>query len=151
MKKIKTYEIRHEIGIKATSKLVYQALTDIKMLSNWWTSDTRGTSKVGNFLEFWFVDFCQKFEVIELKQNQFVHWKCADKGLEDWEETEIRFSLRSDEKQCFVNFIHSGWQDNTGLYPHCSTKWAVFLLSLKEFLETGRGRPFPHDLAVNHN
>jgi hypothetical protein len=27
--------------------------------------------------------------------------------------------------------------------------WAIFLLSLKEFVETGRGRPHPHDMPVN--
>jgi hypothetical protein len=32
---------------------------------------------------------------------------------------------------------------------HCSTKWAVFLLSLKALLETGAGSPFPHDTQIN--
>jgi hypothetical protein len=29
---------------------------------------------------------------------------------------------------------------------HCSARWAYFLLSLKSYLETGRGTPFPEDL-----
>jgi hypothetical protein len=27
--------------------------------------------------------------------------------------------------------------------------WAIFLLSLKEFVETGKGRPHPYDMPVN--
>ncbi len=27
-------------------------------------------------------------------------------------------------------------------------KWATFLLSLKDYVETGRGRPFPNDLKI---
>ncbi|HXW68742.1 MAG TPA: hypothetical protein VEJ88_03960 [Dissulfurispiraceae bacterium] len=36
---MKTYDIRHEVGIKASPKAVYQALTDINKLAGWWTSD----------------------------------------------------------------------------------------------------------------
>jgi len=34
---------------------------------------------------------------------------------------------------------------------HCSTKWATFLLSLKDYVERGEGRPEPRDtkIAVN--
>jgi hypothetical protein len=34
---------------------------------------------------------------------------------------------------------------------HCSTKWATFLLSLKDLVENGKGRPEPRDtkIAVN--
>jgi hypothetical protein len=34
---------------------------------------------------------------------------------------------------------------------HCSTKWAVFLLSLKDLLEKDKGQSAPDDVAVNHD
>jgi hypothetical protein len=34
-------------------------------------------------------------------------------------------------------------------FPHCSIGRAIFLLSLKEFAETGKGRPYPCDMPVN--
>jgi hypothetical protein len=36
------------------------------------------------------------------------------------------------------------------MHAHCSTKWAVFLLSLKDYLETEIDKPFPHDIHINH-
>ena len=36
-----------------------------------------------------------------------------------------------------VEFIH-----------HCSTKWAVFLLSLKALLETGHSAPWPNEVKL---
>ncbi len=33
---------------------------------------------------------------------------------------------------------------------HCSTKWAMFLMSLKAFVETGRGAPFPNDVHISN-
>jgi uncharacterized protein YndB with AHSA1/START domain len=147
-----TYNILHEVGIKAPPEAVYQALTDTRKLAGWWTSDTRGSgSKVGDVLEFWFEeDFCQKFEVVELQPGKLVRWK-AREGIEEWDGTEIAFSLSTDEKQCYVLFSHSGWRRDDGLLPHCSTKWAVFMLSLKDLLEKGKGQPAPNDVAINHD
>jgi len=150
---MKTYSIRHEVGIKATPEAVYQALTDTKELAGWWTSDTRGNgSKVGGVLEFRFGDFCQEFEVVELQPGKLVRWKAnRKKGMEEWAGTEIAFSLSSDERQCYVRFSHSGWIRDSGFLPHCSTKWAVFMLSLKDLLEKGKGQPAPDDVEVNHD
>jgi hypothetical protein len=33
---------------------------------------------------------------------------------------------------------------------HCSTKWAVFLLSLKSLVETGQGAPEPNDVKIDN-
>ncbi|MHB1287464.1 MAG: SRPBCC family protein [Leptospirales bacterium] len=147
---METYKIRHEIGIKASPEAVYQALTDTKKLSEWWTSDTRGNgSKVGEVLEFWFGDFCQKFEVVELDPDKVVRWKANKKEcIDEWIGTEVTFYLSADEKQCYVNFSHSGWRKETGMFPHCSTKWAVFMLSLKALLEKGKGQPAPNDVDI---
>jgi hypothetical protein len=34
------------------------------------------------------------------------------------------------------------------VFTHCSTKWAVFLLSLKEVLETEQGKASPNDILI---
>ena len=54
------------------------------------------------------------------------------------------------KNQCVVHFTHSGWADDLKMFPHCSTKWAVFMLSLKDLLETGKGRPAPNDIPIIH-
>ena len=59
--------------------------------------------------------------------------------------------LSADEKQCWVHFSHSGWRERTGIFPHCSTKWGVFMLSLKDLLEKGKGQPYPDDIQINHD
>jgi hypothetical protein len=32
---------------------------------------------------------------------------------------------------------------------HCSTKWATYLLSLKQLVETGTGAPDPIDVQIS--
>ncbi len=33
---------------------------------------------------------------------------------------------------------------------HCSTKWGVFLMSLKSLVETGKGAPDPNDVKLDN-
>lgn len=148
-----TYSIRHAIGIKASPKAVYEALTDTGKLAGWWTADTRGNgSTVGGVLEFLFGDFCQKFEVAELQTDKFVRWKAiGNNSMDEWGGTEVAFALSADDKQCTVRFSHSGWRRDDGFLPHCSTKWGVFMLSLKDLLEKGKGQPAPDDVQINYD
>ena len=64
--------------------------------------------------------------------------------------TRICFNLEALDDQVIINFQHADWQEATEFMGHCSTKWAVFLLSLKDYLETGTGKPFPNDIHINH-
>ena len=45
-----------------------------------------------------------------------------------------------------VLFTHADWRSPSELMAHCSARWAYFLLSLKSYVETGCGTPFPEDL-----
>jgi uncharacterized protein YndB with AHSA1/START domain len=146
------YEINHQVGIKASPEEIYETLTATKKLAQWWTTDTRGSgAKVGDTLEFWFHGFCQKFIVKALQPGKHVAWKSPKgQGADEWEETEVAFDLSQDDKQTFIQFRHSGWRENTNFQGHCSMKCAVFLLSLKDVLERGKGRPYPYDLEVHY-
>jgi uncharacterized protein YndB with AHSA1/START domain len=146
-----SYGINHQVGIKASPDEIYEALTKTEKLAQWWTTDTRGSgAKVGDTLEFWFYGHCQKFSVKELKPGKRVAWKSPKgQGADEWEETEVTFDLSRDEKQTFIQFRHSGWDYSTDFQGHCSMRWAVFLLSLKDVLERGKGRPYPYDLEVH--
>jgi hypothetical protein len=41
------------------------------------------------------------------------------------------------------------WREANEFMHHCSTKWATFLLSLKQLVETGAGAPDPIDLQIS--
>jgi uncharacterized protein YndB with AHSA1/START domain len=144
--------INHQVGIKASPEVIYQALTNIDALARWWTTDTRGSGQnVGDTIEFWFADFCQKFDVKLLEPAKRVVWKSPrGQGSDEWEDTEISFDLSTDDKQTLVQFRHSGWRASSDFQGHCSMRWAVFLLSLKDVMERGKGRPYPYDLEVHY-
>ncbi len=98
-----THQVQHQVGIKASPEAVYKALTDPKQLARWWTPDTRGKSEVGSHVEFWFGDFCQKFEVTALKPRELVHWKGTQEGVDQRTGTEISFRLKPEGHQTFCS------------------------------------------------
>jgi uncharacterized protein YndB with AHSA1/START domain len=142
-------DILHKVGIKSSSPdAVYRALTTRDGLAAWWTSDTRGDSKVGGVLQFRFAAGGFDMEVLELQPVKRVLWQVVD-GPAEWLGTTISFDLRQEGDWTIVFFKHQGWREPVEFMHHCSTKWAVFLLSLKSLLETGKGGPHPSEIKLD--
>ena len=142
-------DILQKVGIKSTSPdAVYRALTTIEGLSAWWTSDTRGDGKVGGVIQFRFGNGGFDMKVLELQPARRVVWQVID-GPEEWMGTTVSFDLTQNDDWTIVLFKHAGWKEPVEFMHHCSTKWAVFLLSLKALLETGKGGPWPNEIKLD--
>jgi hypothetical protein len=142
-------DILHKVGIKSSSlNDVYKTLTTCEGLSAWWTNDTQGESKVGGELKFRFGDGGFDMKVLELQPGKRVLWQVVD-GPEEWIDTKISWDLRQEGDWTIVFFKHQGWKEPVEFMHHCSTKWGVFLLSLKSLLESGRGGPHPNDIKLD--
>ena len=86
-------------------------------------------------------------EIRELDPAGRVRWRVTD-GPEEWIGTEIDWRLDQRDEWTIVQFAHEGWREPVEFVGHCSTKWATFLLSLRDLVETGRGRPAPDDVRI---
>jgi len=143
--------IIHRVGIKGSKKEIYAALTTNEGLSRWWTNDTSGAGDTGSVIKFRFNGGGPDFEVTELQENSLVKWKHSGEMPPAWINTDISFQLTTEGEQTFVLFMHSNWEEQSDFMGHCSTKWATFLLSLKDAIETGTGKPFPNDIPIDHD
>jgi len=148
-------DIIHRIGIKAPVAQVYSALTTLDGLAHWWTDAVKGDTQVGGKIEFRFLTKTGELlggmvmEVQELGENTDVRWRCVE-GPAEWVGTEITFQLSEEDNQTIVLFGHRNWREAVESMAHCSMKWATFLLSLREYVETGQGKPSPHDLKIDN-
>jgi len=88
-------------------------------------------------------------EVQELNPEKYVRWRCVE-GPDEWIGTDITFELSQQDDQTIIIFGHRNWREAVEFTAHCSMKWAVFLLSLREYVETGKGKPSPHDLKIDN-
>jgi len=142
-------DILHKVGIKSSSPDdVYGALATVEGLSGWWTSDTQGQSKIGGVIQFRFGTGGFDMQVLALDPAKRVLWRVVD-GPEEWVGTKISFDLKQNDDWTIVLFKHEGWKEPVEFMHHCSTKWGVFLLSLKSFLETGKGAPWPNEIKLD--
>jgi len=142
-------DILHKVGIKSSSPDdVYGALATVEGLSGWWTRDTRGESKVGGVMQFRFGTGGFDMKVRELGPAKRVLWQVID-GPEEWVGTKISFDLKQNDDWTIVLFKHEGWKEPVEFMHHCSTKWGVFLLSLKSLRESGKGTPWPNEIKLD--
>jgi uncharacterized protein YndB with AHSA1/START domain len=143
-------DILHRIGAIATPDRVYDTLTTIDGLAAWWTTDTRGDVATGGTIAFRFGDaggFDMK--VLDQRPEEWVEWEVVD-GPEEWIGTHVSFDLKQEGEHTIVLFKHEGWREPVEFMSHCSTKWATFLMSLKELVETGTGAPHPRDVQISN-
>jgi uncharacterized protein YndB with AHSA1/START domain len=145
-------DIIHRIGIKAPLSQVYAAVATREGVAGWWTRETTeadGTlsarfrtpagEEVGRM----------EFEVLAQDPNREVRWRFTD-GPAEWIGTDVTFQLSEADGQTIVVFGHRNWREPVEFMAHCSMKWATFLLSLRELVETGRGKPSPDDLKIDN-
>ena len=148
-------DIIHRIGIKSSTTQVYKALSTIEGLAHWWTEEVEGDDQIGGQIVFTFrsekgeIKGKMVMEVQELNPQTAIRWRCTD-GPEEWIGTDITFQLSHQDNQTIIIFGHRNWREAVEFTAHCSMKWAVFLLSLREYVETGKGKPSPHDLKIDN-
>jgi uncharacterized protein YndB with AHSA1/START domain len=141
-------DILHRVGIQATPDKVFEAISTTEGLSHWWILRTTGDSKPGGVIHFAPEGGGFDMKVVEMNPKKVVKWKCVG-GPDEWIGTDLTFALESKEGQTFVIFTHAGWKKPVEFMHHCSTKWATFLLSLKNWIERGEGRPHPYDMKIH--
>ena len=144
-------DILHRIGVTSSPEDVYTALTTIDGLKGWWTETTTGDAGPGGVIAFRFAPVPDGFDmkVMDAKSGELVLWEVVD-GPAEWVGTEVRFELKQEDDFTIVLFSHTGWREPVEFMHHCSTKWATYLMSLKQYVETGTGEPSPRDVLISN-
>lgn len=134
--------IKHLFHIDAPREKVYQALTTLDGLSNWWTVQTSGETKLGGIIEFGFgSQMTTTMKVIALIPGELVRWECVG-GFNDWLKTIVSFQLSENEGKTLVRFTHDKWKKTNDFYAACSFSWGRYLESLRQLCQTGTGQAF---------
>jgi uncharacterized protein YndB with AHSA1/START domain len=142
-------DYKKSVIVKSNKKLVFKALTE--EIDQWWSTIENTASKEGEVFKisfgpasFW------KFKVLELKKPERIVWTCVeshqDHNLEgidkEWLNSKLYWTISSIDDNVKVQFLHKGLVSTCVCYDVCSTAWDFYILdSLKNFLETGNGKP----------
>jgi uncharacterized protein YndB with AHSA1/START domain len=133
--------IKHLLHINAPRERVYQAISTVGGLQNWWTVQTSGEDVLGGILAFRFGAMGPDFKVTELIPTQKVKWQCVA-GMPDWMGTTLQFELDQSEGKTRLRFEHTGWQQEDDFYAACSFTWGRYLESLRQYCHSGKGEAF---------
>ncbi|QDV23411.1 SRPBCC family protein [Aureliella helgolandensis] len=148
-------DIIHRVGVRASASSVYTALSTTDGIAGWWTKETTGDTRIGGTLNVRFLAESgqeigsMNMEIVELIPDKTVHWRFTS-GPDEWIDTDVVFDLAEDGDYTIVLFSHKNWREAIEFTAHCSMKWATFMLSLKDLVETGIGKPSPTDIKIDN-
>ncbi|WP_119079811.1 SRPBCC family protein [Chitinophaga alhagiae] len=134
------HHIEHMQYIKAPASIVYEALTTEEGLGAVWTNKLVVKPEVGFVNEFDFNDnYGTRMEVKELRPGRRILWECLGDVDPEWTGTAVSFDLREQNGVTTVDMKHLNWQAVTDGFRSCNYNWAMFLFSLKTYVENGKG------------
>lgn len=137
-----SFNIYHNLLIKASIIEVFDAVSIPEHLNNWWTLKSNGKPEMGatynlNFTDEydWYcqVSVCKPFDSFHLKMT---------KSNKDWDPTTFGFDLEEEDNGTYLKFSHVNWPENNDHLKHSSFCWAMLLNGLKNYLEKGIIIPF---------
>ena len=144
--------INHRIGILVPLENVFKAISTEVGIAKWWTESTSletDNQVRARFLNFEGIELgSMKFEIFKTSETE-VKWTFLE-GPEEWIGTDVIFDLKKEGEYAILLFSHSNWKEEVEFKSHCSMKWAIFLLSLKQYTETGKGNPSPEDFKIDN-
>jgi uncharacterized protein YndB with AHSA1/START domain len=135
-------DILHELTIAATPDVVYQAITEARGVTRWWAPEAIVQPKVGSKAECRFRggQFVIPVEINRLEPGRNFDWAVKG-GLPEWSGTYVRWNLTPVDNGTKVRFGHCDHASTDGLFANNSYTWPRYLTSLKDYVETGKGRP----------
>ena len=142
-------KVRHRVGINGTLKNVFSALTTGAGLAAWWASSARTNAVVGGKADLAFDGLTVLgFTYDDIQTPSRVRMRCTS-GPEPWINSTLLFEIEQAENQVFVILTHQNDASSDEDFLYFSTKWTCYLLSLRDFIETGKGRPYPNDIKIH--
>jgi uncharacterized protein YndB with AHSA1/START domain len=142
--------IHHVIGVRVAPGKAFEALSTAKGISRWWSTKVEGGLAKGEIFKVSFDGPNVVMKVAELKKDKKIVWK----GIKDdyaFTGTQVTFTLTRSRGETLIRMAHEGFKGKPDfLYAFMNTKWALFMMSLKDYLEKGRGKPFPRDQYLMH-
>jgi len=139
-------------------KDISSAFDSIKNFRGWWSKEIEGnTDKLGDtfFYHYKDVHLC-KIKLIEVQKDKKLVYQVVDnqfnftKDKTEWINTRLVFDLQPEGDKTRITFTHEGLVPEYECYAVCKDAWTSYIQgSLKEFIETGTGKPNGKEGGLN--
>ena len=141
--------VKHRVGVVGDISTIFLAMHEPKGLEGWWATKADGKTAIGEILNLHFSRLAiLSFKIVALCENSFVHLHCVS-GPGSWQDCDLTFSFKQDTDQVWIDLVHENAAASDDDFLYFTTKWPCYLLSLRDFIETGKGRPYPNDIKIH--
>ncbi|MCU7845662.1 MAG: SRPBCC domain-containing protein [Candidatus Thiodiazotropha sp. (ex Monitilora ramsayi)] len=142
-------KVKHRVGINGTIDQIFAAITSSDGFAGWWASSADISHDIGGNVDLTFDDLAVlRFKYRDIQDNKKVAIQCVE-GPGPWQGSMLLFELEQAVDQVFVTLTHQNDIAKEEDFLYFSTKWPCYLLSLRDFVETGKGRPYPNDIKIH--
>jgi hypothetical protein len=131
------------IRVAASPGALFDAITSVSGLAGWWVPRVTGSGGTGGELRF----FMNSPEPLVIHVDQAVRpssvrWTVTDcPFLPDWIGTRPVFTITPVDDAAELHFRHHGLTPELDCIQMCTSSWNHFLVSLRNYVEAGRGMP----------
>jgi hypothetical protein len=142
----------------SVNKAAHDAFDAIQNFRGWWSQEIQGsTDKIGETFLYHYKDvhLC-KIKLIEMQEGERLVYQVVDnefsftKDKTEWINTRLIFELQPVDRGTRIVFTHEGLVPEYECYAVCNDAWTSYILgSLKDFIETGIGKPNGKEGGLN--
>jgi uncharacterized protein YndB with AHSA1/START domain len=141
-------DILQDFPINASAADVFRAVSEPRLLDEWWTLTSSGQPVVGSSYE---LDFGPGYHwrAVVTKATPGTAFELRLTSADaDWLDTLVGFELEPDGNTTRVRFYHRGWPEANGHYRTSCHCWALYLRILRRHVEFGESVPYDDRLNV---
>lgn len=140
-------DVLHLLEIHAPRERIYEAIATLEGVRNWFSRDADFEPGIGGSGEIRFANGQRviRVETGELAPAERIVWKVLSAAMPAWADTRVEFRMDASDGGTMLHFAHRGFGEMDDFFAMSATAWANFLLSLKQYAETGEGTPHPDD------
>jgi uncharacterized protein YndB with AHSA1/START domain len=133
-----------EVQIDADVSRIVQALDSERGISGWWTPTVRFDGGAGSVMNPSFAQAPVPFSLtVDEVSDTTVRWSSSGDFPPHWIGTTITWTFSPANGGTLVHFNHDGWASDEGPFPSSALTWGLLMDSLKQYVETGTGKPLP--------
>jgi len=141
-------DILQDFLIRVPPARVYEAVSSVEGLNEWWTRAASGTATVHESYDLDFGPGCVWRAVVTRAEPPRAFELRFVEADADWADTIVGFELAPTDEGTKVRFHHRGWREANEHHRVSCHCWALYLRVLRRHLEHGETVPYERRLEV---
>lgn len=141
-------DILQDFPIAASAARVYEAVSEPRLLDEWWTLRSSGRAAVGAAYDLDFGPGYHWNAVVTKAAPGTAFELRLTSADADWTDSLVGFELEPAGETTRVRFYHRGWPSANDHYRTSCHCWALYLRILRRHVEFGETVPYDDRLNV---